>query len=277
VAAPIHGLLRIGAFSRRLGVSTSVLRAWELRYGLFTPMRTPAGYRLYSPADEARARRMLWHLGRGVAARESAQLALVDAPATKDAVGLIDAWHGFDAARAHAELDVLLEAGDPAGMVAKTLLPALSQAAGEWMRDDLGPARVHFASRLLETRLLALGDRWHQGHGPLALVGCGPGEQHTLGAITFSLALHARGWRIAYLGADTPLAGFAAAARSLEPARVVVTFTLAWALAGAYGDLRALAEARPLVLAGPAGDDHAARKINAAWLQGDPASAASLA
>ena len=39
----LSGRMRIGEFSRRVGVSTSVLRAWEARYGLFTPERTPSG------------------------------------------------------------------------------------------------------------------------------------------------------------------------------------------------------------------------------------------
>src|SRR6187551_3149368 len=76
MAAPVTGELRIGAFSRRVGVSPAVLRAWEARYGLFTPRRTSGGFRLYSPEDESRVRRMLAHLAEGVAPRESAALVL---------------------------------------------------------------------------------------------------------------------------------------------------------------------------------------------------------
>src|SRR4051812_25926248 len=41
--APVPGSLRIGAFSRKVGVSAAVLRAWESRYGLFDPDRTSGG------------------------------------------------------------------------------------------------------------------------------------------------------------------------------------------------------------------------------------------
>ena len=34
-------LLRIGELGRRLGVSDHVLRAWESRYGLLQPERSP--------------------------------------------------------------------------------------------------------------------------------------------------------------------------------------------------------------------------------------------
>src|SRR5690349_12136185 len=154
----LEGLLRIGAFSQKLGVSESVLRAWEARYGLFDPVRTPSGYRLYSRADEERARRMLQHLGDGVAARESARLALLDRPAPPSTDALLQALGAFDADRAHAELDAVLAGPDPAALVTRQVLPAFTAAADEWMRGELGQAQVHFASRLLEARLQALGE-----------------------------------------------------------------------------------------------------------------------
>ena len=61
-------LLRIGELSRRLGVSDHVLRAWESRYGLLQPVRSPGGFRLYSGADESRIRRMQAYLAEGLPA-----------------------------------------------------------------------------------------------------------------------------------------------------------------------------------------------------------------
>ena len=58
-------MLRIGELSRRVGVSDHVLRAWETRYGLLTPERSPGGFRLYSDSDEHRIRRMQYHLAQG--------------------------------------------------------------------------------------------------------------------------------------------------------------------------------------------------------------------
>ena len=51
--------LRIGELSRRVGVSSELLRAWERRYGLLSPTRTPGGFRLYGDEDERRVVRML--------------------------------------------------------------------------------------------------------------------------------------------------------------------------------------------------------------------------
>ncbi len=70
--------VRIGELGRRVGVSDHVLRAWERRYGLLRPVRSPGGYRLYSDADERRIRRMQAHLAAGLSAAEAARAALSD-------------------------------------------------------------------------------------------------------------------------------------------------------------------------------------------------------
>ena len=59
-------MLRIGELSRRVGVSEHLLRAWESRYGLLSPVRSPGGFRLYSAGDEQRVRRMQFHLAQGL-------------------------------------------------------------------------------------------------------------------------------------------------------------------------------------------------------------------
>lgn len=44
-------LLPIGEVARLTGVNPVTLRAWERRYGLIKPQRTPKGHRLY-PQDQ---------------------------------------------------------------------------------------------------------------------------------------------------------------------------------------------------------------------------------
>ena len=57
----------------------------------------------------------------------------------------------------------------------------------------------------------------------MALLACLPGEQHDFGAMAFGLALRARGWRIAYLRADTPLETIEQAATRLDPALIALS------------------------------------------------------
>ncbi len=69
-------LLRIGELSRRVGISDHLLRAWESRYGLLQPVRSPGGFRLYSEADESRVRTMQAYLAGGLSAAEAARATL---------------------------------------------------------------------------------------------------------------------------------------------------------------------------------------------------------
>ena len=75
-AAGRRPLLRIGELSRRVGVSDHLLRAWESRYGLLHPVRSPGGFRLYSEADQSRIRAMQAYLADGLSAAEAARAVL---------------------------------------------------------------------------------------------------------------------------------------------------------------------------------------------------------
>jgi MerR family transcriptional regulator, light-induced transcriptional regulator len=97
VSAPVSGSLRIGAFSRKVGVSAAVLRAWESRYGLFDPDRTSGGYRLYGAEEERRVTRMRSLLARGMAAAESARVVLAEHRERDTRPALAEAWRSLDA------------------------------------------------------------------------------------------------------------------------------------------------------------------------------------
>ena len=79
--------VRIGELSRRVGVAPETLRAWEQRYGVLRPARTPAGYRVYARADQQRAERMRELIDSGWAASEAAQAVQDVAPEPEPAPG----------------------------------------------------------------------------------------------------------------------------------------------------------------------------------------------
>jgi DNA-binding transcriptional MerR regulator len=62
-----EGLYPIRTVSEVTGVNAITLRAWERRYGLFKPKRTPKGHRLYSQQDILRIQQVLQLLEKGVA------------------------------------------------------------------------------------------------------------------------------------------------------------------------------------------------------------------
>ena len=65
--------------------------------------------------------------------------------------------------------------------------------------------------------MLGLARNWGAGGGPLALLACPPGERHDLGLLAFGVVLRDRGWRITYLGPDTPIETIARTAAELRP------------------------------------------------------------
>jgi DNA-binding transcriptional MerR regulator len=66
-AALDEGWLPIREIARRTGVNAVTLRAWERRYGLIVPKRTPKGHRLYGEAHIDRIKNILAWINRGVA------------------------------------------------------------------------------------------------------------------------------------------------------------------------------------------------------------------
>ena len=277
-------MLRIGELSKRSGVSPELLRAWERRYGLLRPTRSPGGLRLYSPDDLERVRLMREHLAGGLAAAEAASL--VSRPEYRDAATrpgtpaasamreLAAALDAFDEPRAQTVLDELLAATTVDAVLTTVVLPYLRDLGERWERGEASVAQEHFASAVVRGRLLGLARGWGRGLGPLALLACLPGEQHDLGLIAFGLALRARGWRVAYLGPDTPLDTLDAAAESLAPTLVVVTSVDANRVVRAADALAELANRYRVGLGGSGADEDAAAEIGAIFLGDDPIAAA---
>jgi methanogenic corrinoid protein MtbC1 len=270
-------MLRIGELSKRSGVSPELLRAWERRYGLLRPTRSAGGLRLYSLDDLERVRLMQAHLADGLAAAEAAAGAAGaghPAGATPAPPGPAAALDAFDEPRAQAALDELLAMTTIDALLTGVLLPYLRELGERWERGEASVAQEHFASAVLRGRLLGLARGWGRGLGPRALLACLPGEQHDLGLIAFGLALRARGWRIAYLGPDTPLDTLDAAARSLASALVVVSSVDPARVARLTDELADLAGRHRLALGGTGADEQAAAEIGATFLDGDPVTAA---
>jgi DNA-binding transcriptional MerR regulator len=272
------GHLRIGELSRRVGVSPELLRAWEVRYGLLEPTRSPGGFRLYTDEDEERIRRMRTYQDQGLSAAEAARLALEGAGeeraatsvAAPDPSFLGDALERFDEPAAQASFDRALADLSLDTLLRDLLMPYLHDLGERWEAGTASVAQEHFASSVVRGRLLGLARGWGQGAGPLAVLACAPGELHDLPLIAFGLALRARGWRIAYLGADTPLDTLLDTAQALGPRLVVVSATTPRHFSRVKDRLRALAQTAPLALAGAGATAAAAESVDALLLSEDP-------
>jgi DNA-binding transcriptional MerR regulator len=279
-------MVRIGELSRRAGVSDHVLRAWERRYGLLRPVRSSSGYRLYSDADERRIRRMQAHLAAGLSAAEAERAALSEdqpgppplGPSESDEGGglagpsreLTQSLNRLDEPGAQTALDRLLAGFTMETVLRDALLPYLHDLGDRWERGQVSIAGEHFASNLLRGRLAGLARGWGYGHGPRAVLACPPGEQHDLPLLMFGIVLHRCGWRVAYLGASTPIAELAGTALESGAHVVVLAATVKEHFDGLTGDLAQLARQVPLALAGAGATQALADATGARLLTADP-------
>jgi DNA-binding transcriptional MerR regulator len=287
--------LRIGELSRRLGVSDHVLRAWESRYGLLRPVRTEGGFRLYSPADERRARRMQALLAEGLAAAEAARVALREEGPPEQALpdpggpepaagtierlraGLQRTLDAFDETGAQFVLDrVFADLSLPTAL-REVVLPYLADLGERWAAGTASVAQEHFASNVIRGRLAGLARGWGSGYGPGAVLACAPGELHDLALMTFGVVLNRHGWRIHYLGADTPLEDILRTVRATGPGLVVVAATVPDHLRSARAELAVLAHRAPLALAGAGATARLAKAVGARLCTDDPVTEAERA
>ena len=232
----MQGKYTVNEVEERTKVPASTLRQWERRYGFPMPARSESGYRLYSDRDLGQIEAMKRYIADGVPASRAAELVKrggVPRPVTNSATGLleqlVDALADLDEARA----DKVLSEAYALHPVETVMLELVKGAVLELgQRSHQGEAPVttgHFANTYLRGRLWSL---FHTSanvnvlSAPTVVVACAPGDRHELGALMLAVTLRRGGYRVYFLGADTPVAGLAELARTLRPAAVLVSVAM---------------------------------------------------
>ncbi|MDQ2683572.1 MAG: cobalamin-dependent protein, partial [Chloroflexota bacterium] len=91
--------------------------------------------------------------------------------------------------------------------------PVLVEVGERWAGRDVSVGHEHLATALCQQVVSYLRmelPRPDPETAPVAVVSCGPYERHSLGAEIVAGVLQDAGWRVAYLGADTPPEGVVA-------------------------------------------------------------------
>ena len=274
-------LFRINVVAKRVGLSEALIRAWERRYKLLKPQRTPGGYRAYSEADVALLQRVKELTGQGVSIGEAARLApqlrkdlarLAGAPvpAVASADGaplgrwrdeLLACASDFDQARVDAVLDEALAALPPLLVFDRVLVPVLVEVGERWHRGELSVAEEHLVSQAIRNRLLAvLAARTRRGARHV-ICACLPGEDHEVGLLGAALRFREAGLRVTWLGARTPAEDLGRAAAKARPNLVALAAHLdegARGLRASLGSvLKVLPRGVPVVVGGAAARRHA--------------------
>lgn len=134
------GRFRINWVAENTGVPEATLRAWERRYQVPKPSRTPSGYRLYSEDDVAQVQKMRELCEAGISAADAAREVL----------------SGLDEARPVRETQRL-----GARPLTGRLDPGAQPSSGEELRlaEVIAPEHVNSAGVLALHRAVALMER----------------------------------------------------------------------------------------------------------------------
>jgi DNA-binding transcriptional MerR regulator len=216
---PREGLLPIRTVSILTGVNAVTIRAWERRYGLITPQRTPKGHRLYTHQDVEHIKQIVELLKQGISVghvkplldqtpgEASVQPATDSGDIWKQYLdSMLDAIERFDEPALDSSYNDALSLY-PVDIVNQRLTTPLLRLLGErWNLREAGIAEEHFFTVYLRNKL---GTRIHhmnqRSHAPLLLLACLPGELHEIGLLFFALSAVSNGYRVLILGANTPL------------------------------------------------------------------------
>jgi DNA-binding transcriptional MerR regulator len=226
-------LYPIRTVSTLTGVNPITLRAWERRYGLVKPTRTPSGHRVYTRTDIDMVHRILALTENGVSiGRVREALAAKAAPTPLAEKGpwaaqrsrMVAAIAQFDEVRLEEIYGELLAIHPIERVTREVLMPLLAELGERWQTRVGGIAEEHFFAMYLRNKLGArIHHRGGSVAGPKLLVACLPGELHDIGLLLFALAAHEKRYRVVMFGASMPLAELGYAARRAQADAIVLS------------------------------------------------------
>ena len=223
--------------SRKTGLTSHTIRAWENRYRAVVPERSAKNRRLYSESDveklcQLKNLKLAGHsIGRvaglspevledlilkeagGVAALQS-NAALI--PPADSGVMVDEAMHHLSSFNAEG-LDKLLHRSlttlGRRSLIEQFLVPFLERQGAMWAEGTLRIAHEHFASSIIRGFLATL-NREPESPRPehTLLVATPSGQHHEFGALFVAIEAASYGWRPRYIGPDLPAEEIAAAA-----------------------------------------------------------------
>ena len=211
----------IGAISKATNIPVNTLRTWERRYGFPVPARTTGGHRLYEPTVIRHLRLVVRALREGHRPSQilkqdfDALSCLLDQasspvaqPTSKNAETA--RWHTavrqFDANTLTGCFQAVVAEKGLMHFVTQYSLSFLKSIGDGWVDGILKIEHEHFASEVLRDFLTS---RWRpmslSAKGPVVVCASLPDEQHYLPLHLAACMLTAKGYRVIFLGANTPI------------------------------------------------------------------------
>ena len=269
----------IRVVAERTGLTPAAIRAWERRYAIVAPSRSDGAQRLYSDADVERLRLVTRLSAEGysladLARRSTAVLSRLSKDSTpSDRIvepstqrrpvidRLIDSARKLNPAALRADLtQAVLDLG-PIPAMDEIISPFLVRLGEAWACGDVSVAQEHVASGVVRDVLgWLLQSAVPSPEAPTVIATTIAGEGHEFGAMMSAVVAAVAGWRVLYLGPNTPALELAQAARASRARAIVVGIVgkeASDAVRAEAADLRkAIGSRTRIVAGGAAASDH---------------------
>lgn len=245
----------ISTVTKRSGVKSDLVRAWERRYQAVSPTRTPGGHRVYTDMDIARLKLLNEATSNGHSISQIAQLSLdelkrllqkevvnVAPPLSANSIPTIAsdrrflaedyiekcyaAVLAFDAhgLESHFE-NAIVELG-PQLFIENLLTPLLTQIGERWRSGELRPVHEHMASSIIRSLTYILRNNTPcPENAPRMIVTTPIGQLHELGALLAAIIAEFKCWKVTYLGANLPAEEIAAAVKYTHAKAVTLSIS----------------------------------------------------
>jgi methanogenic corrinoid protein MtbC1 len=232
------------------GLKPDTLRAWERRYGVPNPERTPGGHRLYSQHEIDMLNWLVARQDEGMSISHAVELwqqleangqnplqaqggTAVAEPTFFYVNGeqlneLRDAWIAaclaFDEYQAQHLLARAFALFPIETVCYQVLQQGLTEIGQGWYEGRVSVQQEHFASALALRQLEALlASLPVPVRSERIIVACPATEQHTFPALMISLLLRLKGWDVIYLGANVPLERMETSVSQIKPWLVIMS------------------------------------------------------
>lgn len=240
----------ISTVSKRSGVKSDLVRAWERRYQAVIPSRTEGGHRVYTDLDIARLKLLNQATSHGhsisriarfsldelkkLLQQEGSQRADNNPVSTGDRKFLAEdylekcysAVSAFDAKALESHFEnAIVELGTQA-FIENLLTPLLTRIGERWRTGELRPVHEHMASSIIRSLTYILRNNTPCPAKAPRMIVCTPlGQLHELGALLAAIIAELKGWQVTYLGANLPAEEIAAAVRFTRARAVTLSIS----------------------------------------------------
>ncbi len=238
----------IAVVARRTGLRVDVIRAWERRYNVVEPERTPGNRRLYS--DEQVRRLMLlrevtdagWQIGQVASLPDQELRQLLESsnqrPVLEDPPGevqrdlrvedrieaCIRSIRELDGRALKRNFELASMEFSRVDLLDRLLVPMLRRISAECASGRLRAANEHLATMVLRSFLDELHPAYAPGPTvPRVVVTTPIHQHHELGCLLIAATARTEGWRTIYLGPNLPAEEIAGAVRKRNAIAVALS------------------------------------------------------